>query len=127
MRRWIVSWGPALAWATILFLLSELRSVPRVVTFANNDKLIHFGMYAVLGGLLAWGQHGQPIGRGHAAPLAAGYFYGAVDELHQRFVPYRMPSWGDWTADVFGVSVGYTVVLLLLRALHGVRARATRS
>ncbi|MEZ4414851.1 MAG: VanZ family protein [Gemmatimonadota bacterium] len=109
----------------VLFLLSELRSVPRVVQFANNDKIIHFGLYAVLGGLLAWGQAHEPLPGRHTLPIGVGFLYGAVDELHQHFVPYRMPSWADWTADAIGVTVGYAVVFTLFVQVRRVLRRAS--
>ena len=116
-RAWVVAWGPAATWAVFLFLLSELQGVPRVVSFANNDKLIHFGLYAILGGLLAWGRIRHPSALNHGIPLLGGFLYGAVDELHQRFVPYRNPSWLDWIADISGVIVGYVLAGLLLTFL----------
>ncbi len=118
----MVAWGPAATWAVVLFLLSELQAVPRVVTFANNDKLIHFGLYAILGSLLAWGRYLHPGPLGHTLPILGGFAYGAVDELHQRWVPYRNPSWADWVADVSGVLVGYALVGLALTFLLGRRA-----
>lgn len=103
-------------------MLSELRGVPVNVAFATNDKLVHFGLYAVLGSALGWAWVANrlvpptPKKVPHAAVIGLGLVYGAVDEFHQFFVPRRMPSVGDWVADAVGVFVGYGVAVLLLRA-----------
>ena len=49
----------------------------------------------------------------HVMMVVIGAFYGASDEWHQRFVPGRSPSLGDWAADVAGVVLGYGLVMLL--------------
>jgi VanZ family protein len=109
----MLAWGPAATWAAVLFLLSELRGVPRVPGLASNDKLVHFALYAVLGMLLAWGKRASPVRVPHWLAVAFGLTYGAVDELHQRFVPFRMPSAADWVADAVGVFTGYLLVLFV--------------
>ena len=39
--------------------------------------------------------------------------YGALDELHQSFVPGRSMRWQDWVIDTVGAVVGIVVVLLV--------------
>jgi len=41
--------------------------------------------------------------------------YGALDELHQHFVPGRAMMWQDWVIDTVGALVGVGVVLLVHR------------
>ena len=45
--------------------------------------------------------------------LLLGMAYGAMDEWHQAFVRGRSPDLADWFADVTGVVLGYTALLLL--------------
>lgn len=79
-----------------------------------NDKLVHLGLYSVLGATLAWaGARGR--GRSAVTLLLAGAGYGALDEWHQALVPGRDPSLGDWIADAVGVVLGF----LLLRFYLG--------
>lgn len=115
MSRW-TPWGPAAAWAAVLFFLSTLPGVDHApYLFSGEDKVAHFGLYAVLGAALVWGRH-----RADASPPAwflvmMGIAYGASDEWHQSFVPGRDPSWGDWTADIAGVLLGYWAISVIFR------------
>ncbi len=121
--RWLIVWGPAVAWAAVLFLLSELRGVPLNAALPTNDKLVHVALYTILGMTLRWAWFASRSERWpglsipHVVAIGVGLAYGAIDEVHQYFVPRRMPSVADWVADVVGVFVGYAVASLLLRAL----------
>jgi VanZ family protein len=110
-------WGPAAAWAVVLFLLSAWPSPNLPRWFEGSDKVAHAALYAVLGAALAWGRRGSASPPAHWVMLLVGFAYGATDEFHQAFVRGRTPDWGDWAADVTGVLVGYVVVLGLMRLL----------
>ncbi len=115
MANRLIAWGPAAAWAALLFLLSSLSDPPGPEALPYGDKLAHFIAYAVLGVLLGFGRE-----RSHAPHLlllALGALYGVTDEWHQSFVPGRVPDWADWLADAAGLLTGYTAF---------VRARAAR-
>ncbi len=103
-------------WALVLFMLSELRVIPPVARsfFLPSDKVVHFSLYLALGALLAWARHMGGKGIPHAALVAAGAAYGALDEWHQSFVPGRSPDGLDWLADTAGVLAGYATVTLYL-------------
>jgi len=79
-----------------------------------NDKLAHAGLYAVLGAALGYARHYDPSRPSHLFLIAIGALYGATDEWHQAFVVGRTPGWGDWIADMTGVTLGYMVALLTL-------------
>ena len=110
-------WGPAAAWAVVLFLLSAWPDPPIPEFFRGSDKVAHASLYAVLGATLAWGRKGVQSPPGHWVMILVGALYGATDEFHQAFVRGRTPDWADWSADVMGVLVGYTVVLGLMKLL----------
>ena len=115
MRRWLGAWGPALAWAALIFAFSARPTVP-VDLSGGRDKVAHFGAYFVFGALLA---------RSPAAPaplLALGWLYAASDEVHQRFVPGRSADAADWAADALGVAAG----LFVYRRAAGRKARRSR-
>jgi VanZ family protein len=99
-RRWL----PPLLWAAVILTATSIPN-PSIPNPARADLLAHFGMYGVLGFLLA---------RAPAAPrartlvmLALGAsLFGAVDEYHQRFIPGRFASVDDWAADSLGAALG---------------------
>jgi VanZ family protein len=100
MTRRLLPWLPAAAWALVIFSLSARSTIPGP-EIPYFDKVAHFGAYAVLGVLLAFGAHrsGAPAW----IALALGIVYGASDEIHQMFVPGRSPDVMDWAADAAGV------------------------
>ena len=115
--RW--AWAGAIAWATLLFVLSATPGDAAgfdwpFLDFAGADKVAHAARYAVLGGLvrLATGRTGVAVAWAGA--------YGVSDEVHQAFVPGRSPDPLDWLADVFGAWVG---AALVARAVRRARRR----
>lgn len=106
-------WGPAAVWAAVLFLLSAWPDPRGPSWLALNDKVVHFILFGVLGAALGLGRVWSGSSVPHAFVLAVGALYGAADEWHQTFVPNRVPSMGDWYADVAGVFVGYVLVVFL--------------
>lgn len=115
--RLALAWAPPALWALVLFMLSELRVVPRMARslfFLPPDKVVHFLLYLALGSLLAWARHAGGRGIPHVALVLAGAAYGGLDEVHQAFVPRRSPDIEDWFADVAGVVVGYMAMTLWL-------------
>lgn len=115
MTRFLMAWGPAALWAAVLFLLSELPPDVGGGGFPINDKVIHVGLYAVLGGTLAWA--GFRTGRGGMFVFTLlGVSYGALDEWHQSFVPGRDPSVGDLVADAVGIFAGFLLLRFVLKA-----------
>lgn len=93
---------------------------PKIPTpVPNEDKVIHFVMYALLA-FLYW-RFGETFRR----PVAGWFFwvgaallilYGGIDEYLQGFVR-RGPSWGDWIADAAGVLLVLTVFEVRRRRL----------
>lgn len=112
----ILAWGPAVFWALVLFSLSEFRTTPSAVApFLDiPDKLLHFGLYVVLGGFLGWARRVSGTRLSHLFLIGLGCAYAAVDEWHQSFVPGRESDPMDWLADVIGVVAGYLIVGVVL-------------
>lgn len=79
--------------------------------FLEADKLVHLGLYGVLGWLVVRAVDAEgPAAPAHvAAALAAALAFAAVDEWHQTWIPSRSPQLVDWLADVAGLTVGATV------------------
>lgn len=107
------TWGPAVAWAAVLFLLSALPAVGGF-RVPYGDKLAHLLLYAVLGATLAWGWSRAGGRISHLLLLVIGALYGMTDEWHQLYVPGRIPDPADWFADVTGLVLGYGTTVALL-------------
>jgi VanZ family protein len=108
-------WGPAAAWAAVLFLLSalpDLRAGPDLVPF--GDKVVHAVLYATFGATLGLGWSRAPAPVRHGVLLVVGTLYAGTDEWHQMYVPGRTPDVADWVADVGGLLVGYGTTVKLL-------------
>ena len=93
--------GLAVLSAGVIFWLSSRPTLP-TPDVPSADKVAHFGAYAVLGALLAFAtdRRGLPL----ALAAGLGVLYGALDELHQMYVPGRSPDVLDWAADAAGVA-----------------------
>jgi VanZ family protein len=111
----VLAWAPPVLWVLVLFVLSQFRSVPSPfqVLIIPSDKIIHFILYFILGGLLARAKLKSASHAGNAVLVALGGVYGVLDEWHQSFVPGRTPDAMDWLADMAGVTAGYTLVAVV--------------
>jgi len=100
----------------LLYTLSSRSSLGGVP--AGWDKLAHASAYGILGFLALRACHAGilPL-RALPATLALllSIGYGALDELHQRFVPGRDASVEDWIADALGAGAATIVLAWLTR------------
>lgn len=100
---------------------------PPDVWFSLMHNAMHVVAYAGLGAACWLAGSRRPVGvvqpwRSRGAWLvAAGY--GAVDELHQSFVPGRVASPSDWLTDAASAAL----VIVLLRGCAGVAPRWRRA
>jgi VanZ family protein len=109
----------AALWAALLFWESS-RANPFPFLpegLLSQDKLLHAGAYAVLGGLVAAALAGTRLGRGRVVAIAVALAaaYGATDEWHQSHVPGRDADPADWAADAAGALAGAAAAVLALR------------
>ena len=113
-RKLFYLWAPVFFYGTLIFFLSSFPfhfSLFQKAEKNHADKLVHVVEYGVLGFLLAralW-RHGifwRSAGRIFGVVLVLGALYGASDEVHQRFVPYRDCSAADLATDAAGVMLG---------------------
>ena len=72
------------------------------------DKLVHFGFYGVMGFLFVLWR--REIGTGAVAAVVWAAIFaallGAVDEVHQQWIPGRSMEFPDWVADFAGGTAG---------------------
>lgn len=101
----------AALWGGFLFLLTSWPNPPTIPAGGIPlDKLTHFFLYAVeaflLSRAIAW--PGKPgfAGSRFLAVVLIMALWGAIDEVHQEWIPGRMMDSADLAADVFGAAVG---------------------
>jgi len=121
-RRWTWYWGPALAWAMLLYAVSAQSALPRPGRrLGLSDDLVNYTTHALSYGLLAWlvwrplhaGVGRLPDVAGTFSGLAAWLFavmYALFDEVHQAFVPGRTASGWDVLADALGAAVTLAII-----------------
>ena len=106
------------AYCGLLWVLSSDPTPPQFelpFEILGLDKVIHAVLYAVLGGIVSVGI--RTSGRNPSAwtqcfaPILFAAVYGAVDEIHQSFVPNRDFDLGDILADLAGAAIIQMVLL----------------
>jgi VanZ family protein len=98
-----VWWGLSLALMALMWFLSSSGDPLGVPLPHPLDWAGHFTEYALLGVLL-----GRATGRRDLGWLLAAWF-GALDEVHQAYVPGREAGIGDWWFDLAGSWLGSRV------------------
>jgi VanZ family protein len=103
-------WKLAAAWALVIFVLSSIpgTAFPASKLF-SYDKLLHAGVYAVLGAFCfmavpRWWSQKTSVLVVIAGAMAT--LYGFTDEFHQLFVPGRSSDLRDVLADCVGGFAG---------------------
>jgi VanZ family protein len=106
-------WGPVWAYAGLIFFLSSLSHPEQhLPSFFEevSDKILHALEYAVLGAVgyraFRWGTNDRLSQHALWLAIVMASLYGASDEIHQWFVPFRDSSWQDWVADTIGAAIG---------------------
>lgn len=113
--RWYL---PAILWGlTIIILTSIPRLAPPDLGFEMEDKLAHLVVYFIFQGLLIRGMARGYFAKG-AVILKASLFslvFGAVDEIHQLFIPGRAGDPFDFIADSIGILLAGLSFFLIKR------------
>jgi VanZ family protein len=122
----LLAYAPLVAAVTTLSVISHLSNppIPELMHFRFADKLMHFGAYFVVGALALVGSARRRLSLGRAAVVEAvliATLHGALDELHQGFVPGRDASFGDLAADFLGASLGAWLCAWLLSRYTSLR------
>lgn len=88
---------------TIESSMSDLTLPDIGISF--TDKIVHFGLYGLLGWLLARGFNASASKFPTALPIVIGMIFAVSDELHQAFVPGRDADIFDLAADFLGILI----------------------
>jgi VanZ family protein len=108
--------------------MSSRSSLPDINQwFANTDKIVHFGIYFVLGisvqlAILAYFPKAGRITL-MISTIMFGLLFGISDEFHQSFVPGRDSSLGDLIADTIGVAISLIFINFVLRTFDKMRMK----
>ena len=108
-------WRAPLLWAVVILIVSSVP-IPAVAAPAGTDKGVHGVLYLVLGVLAIRALLSQraPVWQLLVLVLVV-LAFGALDELHQRFIPGRTADPRDWVADAVGSVVGMAGGIVRLR------------
>ena len=103
-----------------LFILTTIPADKVPQLFENQDKYEHFIAYAGLAFLLSLALYFQKksiliSSKAFLFTIVFILIYGAVDEVHQLFIPGRWCDFYDWLADSFGGLIGVTIAYLFIR------------
>jgi len=115
-------WLPPIFWMALIFAFSSV-SIPLPAPAPDYVfVLAHFAEFFILAGLLL---RALNRGFGRSPSLAASLtgftlsvIYAITDELHQSFVPGRVPDFGDIAVDAAGAAAAILLITLLLLAIH---------
>ncbi len=112
-----------LGYATLVFYLSSLPlgAGKPLLPLPHADKLLHFFEYFLFSWLAAKALSGRHVA---ITAISLTVLYAATDELHQAFVPSRMPSILDWSADALGAV--FAQLLLLVSAHYSLPSYITK-
>ena len=117
--RWIGAFGPAILYMLLIWALS---SFPIQLDFSRvplRDKGVHFVEYGTLSVLLTHALRSTAPQRRAiliwGAAVIITLVWGAIDEIHQAFVPGRFSDVGDLVADGCGAVAGSLLYLLVRR------------
>lgn len=118
-------WGPVVLIMAVIYVQSS-TSDPIGLPSAVSDKAAHFLVYGVLGAALlralASGRPPAMTSTRIVLATACAALYGLSDELHQAFVPGRMPELLDLLADAAGGAAGATLYAAVARGIDRTRA-----
>jgi VanZ family protein len=121
VRKKLLVYTPLLIYWIILFIATTLpvQSVPSI---AISDKINHliayFGLSTLLYLTLIYQRKSEFLfNNTPSAAIIIASVYGALDELHQMFVPGRFSEVLDWLADLGGAILGVLFISFLIKKL----------
>ncbi len=108
MDRRRIYFTALILWVVVTFLLTSIPNPQFNVPILYSDKIAHSVFYGVMGFLCAlWRREcGRPANRASLAGFLFVALVGAVDEVHQYWIPGRSMEFFDWLADAAGGGIG---------------------
>jgi VanZ family protein len=101
----------SIIWAVIMLLATTMKSGDEMpeIDIPYMDKIVHFGIFGVLGFLITYEKR-----RADILTLGLCALYGAIIEVIQLFLPWRSFEWADMLADTLGALAGILVAKYLI-------------
>ena len=120
-RKTLLVYVPLTIYWLILIIATSLPA-PDLPSIGFNDKVNHFLAYFVLAVLLNLTFVFQRkfrflFDKAAIATILLCMIYGAIDELHQIYIPGRFAEILDWVADSTGAICGVLLINFLIRSL----------
>ena len=114
---------PAIAYAALIYYVSSLQQIhPPSFGIEWDDKIYHFGEYAVFSLLifvaLKYYRTGFILRHVHLWAVVIPCLFAISDEIHQYYVPGRDATLGDLAADFLGVFSAQLFLIIILRYIR---------
>jgi len=101
---------PVIGLCLFIFWQSSYPTIISAPLFPFDDKVLHFGAYALLAFLTARDLFAEKpfwsLTKIKIIAIAFACLFGLSDEIHQAFIPSRDASIGDFLADCAGSILG---------------------
>ncbi len=106
-------------WVLFTLVLTSIPNPQFGPTFRWSDKVAHFGCYGAAGFLFVLWRRESGKAAATAVMWAVFFaaFLGAVDEVHQQWIPGRSMEFFDWVADFLGGTAGSLVAIAVIACL----------
>jgi len=112
--RVFAHWSIFILYAGMIFVLSSMSVVVRTPHFLYLDKMMHaleFGIFSILFyRAMVVSFIRTPVAYLILMTSFVSIAYGAIDEYHQLFTPFRTPDIFDWLADTAGILVAQGII-----------------
>ncbi len=109
----VARWSLVIAYSLLIWYQSSRPSVLPPEAGDGTDKLAHVAGYMLHSYLLARALECEAAGGLPAVAFVGSGMWGAIDEIHQAFVPFRSCQLGDWLADLLGALLGVVAASVL--------------
>ena len=121
----IIAWVLVVAWAALIFVLSSIPGTSYPSHPEAMNVVAHFVLYMVLGVLLtvALGHTKMALWKVALIAIAIASLYGASDEFHQLFTPFRNCDPMDWLVDTVAGTGGAALAVFYISAKRVSRSR----
>jgi VanZ family protein len=122
IKQYAFHWLPLIVYCVLIYIQSANPAPVKLPGFFPLDKIVHFGLYAIMGILFYRAYRTLPFKKRHQVlillSVVSASLYGVGDEIHQYYVPYRQADLFDVIADVLGAVCGvYFYHFWLLRRI----------
>lgn len=124
LRTFLLYKGPPWFWGLAIFIGSSIpaEDLPKIIQL-TPDKLLHVAAFFVFGILVyravSFQKRNSSLYKNFTkTTILISVGYGLFDELHQYFVPGRLPDPLDVLADIVGVVLGLIALRVLRMVPH---------